>query len=230
MFEREPSPSPTLVVHANRHQLDDTWINASRALWHYLKCEGQAGVSVEIADPMVYRRPQYSSVLPSDGIFPVWNQILDAIWTGINLDDVNAVGCYGIGHSSNKIENPTTVHIMVSGSSPRPWNPVRDQVVNILDQYGLSEVGVMIVVGERQRENDDSAPSLPQSACNLTAQVGMSMGISASQISSSTFGGFIKVYLPNQGGWTKLGLSCFHCVDPENKKDVRPSFGELLRI
>lgn len=117
---------------------------------------------------------------------------------------------------------------MVSRSSSRPWNPVREQVVNILDRFGFAEVGVMIVTGEIQRELEDDAlaPRLPRSAGNVPAQVGMSMGISNSKISLSTFGGFIEIYLPNTCGWTKLGLTCFHYVDSE--KDMQSSFSELF--
>lgn len=171
-IDPEKSPVPTLLVHANRHGLDNSWVNASRAISAYLKCEGQTGVSVEIVDPKLYDPLQYSSVLPTDAIFLVWDQVLEAILARINLADVNTVGCYRIGKSRNKHNNPPTIYITVSrSSSSRPWKDVREQVVNILNRFSLTAAGVLIVKGEIQKVPDPSDPQLPPQQANSTPKL-----------------------------------------------------------
>ncbi|KAL2005453.1 hypothetical protein VTN00DRAFT_2664 [Thermoascus crustaceus] len=49
------------------------------------------------------------------------------------------------------------------------------------------------------------------------AQAGVSLGIHNSNVSASTFGGWIELRHPQSGKWSQFGITCFHCIDPGSK-------------
>lgn len=76
MYEPDAEPTTTLAVSLMERREDDppyacTRINLARLLWRDLCGRGLEGITVEVADVSVLRRPEIYPCLPTDEIYPV---------------------------------------------------------------------------------------------------------------------------------------------------------------
>ncbi|OXV06241.1 hypothetical protein Egran_05991 [Elaphomyces granulatus] len=205
--------SPTVLVLARRNALDKSWLNACRDIRAFLAKENLSSFNVEIADERAFELPRYSPVLPSDAIFCVWDKVWDQILMKLDLKDIVCIECFRMGTSDNPKENPPTVILTVIKQSARDWRQVREAVVGVLNYFNLPMVGVSIGPGNILRQ-DGGWIEYPLDAYQDAAQAGVSLGIHGSALSAGTFAGWVEIKDPRTGEWTKLGLTCFHCVDP----------------
>lgn len=203
---------PTVLVLARRNALDKNWLNACRDIRAFLTKENLSSFNVEIADERAFELPRYSPVLPSDAIFHVWDKVWDQILMKLDLKDIVCIECFRMGTSDDPKENPPTVILTVIKQSVRDWRQVREAAVSVLNDFNLPMVSVSIGPGNILRQ-DGGSIEYPLSAYQDAAQAGVSLGIHGSAL-SGTFGGWVEIKDPRTGEWTKLGLTCFHCVDP----------------
>ncbi|KAL3471385.1 hypothetical protein BJX99DRAFT_263316 [Aspergillus californicus] len=135
-------PVATMSITATRNHRDESWITAARAIRSYLVNCGLAHVAVEIADPRAFVLNHRSPVKQSDKIFALWEVVCDRILRTMDLTDVLAVGCFRFGKSDVATDNPPTVNLMVYVDSTRCWKDTREQIVGILNDFGLPVVAV----------------------------------------------------------------------------------------
>lgn len=217
----EEEPVMTAFITATRRKVDNTWLNASREIRAYLCDQTLEEVSVEIADPELFRPRHIFPVLKTDAVFPIWDTVRDTILNEINLVDVQMVGCYRLGKSVNLHDNPPTVLVLVSTKSNRTWKDTREVIVNILHRFNLPTVAVEICKDEIRRSGG-TAGQIDRTILRGPAKLGQGLGIAWKEKASGTFGGFIELKSPTTGLWRTFGITSLHWLIPE-KKDVHIS-------
>ncbi|EEP76151.1 predicted protein [Uncinocarpus reesii 1704] len=176
-------------------------------------------MSVEIADPRVFEPMQYSPIFPTDTIYPVWDAVCDAI-LDLDIQGCRAVECFRYGRDTND-QNPQMVIVTVSPSVKNKFKQTREQIVGILNHFQLQAVGVSIVKGEIERSDTFEQWRLPQDGPKEGGHAGLSLGKRGISTSSGTFGGWVEIQ-DATGEWLRLGLTCFHCVDPTKQANIAP--------
>ncbi|KAL1989369.1 hypothetical protein VTN96DRAFT_131 [Rasamsonia emersonii] len=68
---------------------------------------------------------RYSPVLPTDLIYPIWNNVLDRILSEVDLTEIKGVECFRLGKNEDPKENPPTVILTVARGSTKDWRPVQ---------------------------------------------------------------------------------------------------------
>lgn len=225
-FNPEPQPTVTIVTFATRRMVDDTWLKAARQIYSLLCNEHIAQVSVEIIDPQAMRPPSTSPILRRDPIFNKWDPVLGEILQEVDLTDICAIGCYRRGRSSDISENPPTVLILVDISSSKSWKSTRDLVVRILARSDLHMVAVEIMKDRIcKMANLRKVEGFESDLMRGRAIVGSPIANELNDEGSGSLGGFIQLQGPTSEWFTFL-LTCFHVVDPPDKKilaEDRPS-------
>jgi hypothetical protein len=214
----EQTPIPTILILAKKLQLDFKWLEACREIHSLLVSNAMAEVSVEIADERAFRRILCFPVRSNDGIFPLWDSVCSAILNELNLEDMKCIECFRLGTDRDPLNNPPTVMVTVAKSSTRDWKQVREQIVSILNRFKLPSVAIAIAKGTIQRGIDVVDRRLPRNAYQHESQVGLSLGVHKSNHSASTFGGWVELCNAKTGNWHNFGITCYHCVLPDQKK------------
>lgn len=102
-------------------------------------------MQVEVVDEEALQLPYCFPIRETDRIFLLWDTICDRIIRSFNnLNEWNALECYRYGKDSNPSNNCLVVILSVSPLSRSNWTPVRNQIVAILDEFGLWDVAVYI--------------------------------------------------------------------------------------
>ncbi|KAJ5578631.1 uncharacterized protein N7459_007595 [Penicillium hispanicum] len=212
-FNPENEPIPTILLLATRQKVDNEWLHIVREIRDYLVQAHLQEVSVEIADPEIFKPPHISPVLKTDPIFDKWDELLNVILREINLQDIGAIGCFRRGRSTKTTDNPPTVLFTVSTKSNKSWKSSRDFVVKILDRFRLPMVAVEYVKDEIHHTCFRNK-GIDRELLKGKARIGQSLGISGDDSSSGTLGSFVELQRAN-GSWQPFALTCFHCVMPE---------------
>lgn len=144
----------TVLIIAVRTVVDDTWLNAARAIQAsvilHKETENNASAKrlldslavefLEITD----NYPMYMfPVLEQDEIYDQWPTIRTHI-LDIRDTDLLSIGCYRRGRSREADDNPATVLILAYPQCRIDWKPFRDDVVKLLDRARLPMVAVEI--------------------------------------------------------------------------------------
>lgn len=144
----------TVLIIAVRTVVDDTWLNAARAIRAsvilHKETENNASAKrlldslavefLEITD----NYPMYMfPVLEQDEIYDQWPRIRTHI-LDIRDTDLLSIGCYRRGRSREADDNPETVLILAYPQCRIDWKPFRDDVVKLLDRARLPMVAVEI--------------------------------------------------------------------------------------
>ncbi|PWY87460.1 hypothetical protein BO70DRAFT_394351 [Aspergillus heteromorphus CBS 117.55] len=219
----EPEPIITALIFVKRKQRRSVWLTACRQIREYLTANGLEEVSVEIADTHAVKRLRAFSVLPTDPITHVWDDVRDRIVRSLDLTDVLMVGCYRHGISKNVLENDPTILILVNTRSTRDWRGPRDKIVEILAEYDLSMVAV-----EFSKDVIRRATFAPRDVERRTlhnpARPDDNLGMQLEPTRSATFGGYVEL-MSSDNVRFNFGLTCFHCVMP-TEESTPPSLSQ----
>lgn len=169
-------------------------------------------VQVEVIDPRALKPRICSPVLETDPIFSLWDEVCEKIIQASDLIEWSSLECYRFGQE-DETRNPPTVIISVDPRSRSDWDPVRDSIVGLLNEYRLFDVAMAVIrdviVRNVDRQDDDC---MPLKAWKL-ARAGVSVGLSSPQIGSGTLGGFLELQ-EFDGTWKPFGITFFHVVYP----------------
>ncbi|EEP81066.1 predicted protein [Uncinocarpus reesii 1704] len=216
-WDPEEPRIPTILISARKSQLDRTWLHASREIHGLLQKKNLNDVSVEIADPRVFEPMQYDPIHPTDTIYPKWDAVCAAI-LDLGINNCRAIECFRYGRGTDG-KNPQTIIVTVSPSESK-YKQTREQIVDILNNFELPTVGVIIAKGEIERS---ATPwMLPWDDMKDAGQAGLSLGKHGISNSSGTFGGWVEIQDATTERWIQLGLTCFHCVDPKEQANTAP--------
>lgn len=219
MFEKDSEPVLTLLIDAHKTAFDDTWINASRELYGFFCKENLPELTVEIGDNRAFDLDKVFPLHPRDSIYSKWHDVVQSIWTHCHLEDVNTIGCFRIGKSENWEENPPTVLITVDPNTDLAWKTMREDVILILEDHYLSMVAVKIQRDQVLRTSGPMrSPDMPLDVLQESALVGQSLGRRGLDGKQGTFGGFIEIQHPYTHEWVCFGISCTHCVLPDDNQ------------
>jgi hypothetical protein len=174
---------------------------------------------VEIADREAFTPRIMSPVFKTDAIFAKWNLVLRDILREVDLQDMRAIGCYRRGRSSEACSNPPTVLITVNTRSSKIWKPFREQIIDILERYGLNMVAVEFAKDEILRRGSATSKGIDRELLQGPAMIGQSIASHSDHESSGSLGGFIQLQF--KGDWHEFALTCFHCVIPPDDT-IRP--------
>jgi hypothetical protein len=207
----EPEPVPTVLVVTEKIS-SDTAKEIHRAVAPLLPDISVELISVAVLDP-----PQCFPVAQSDSIFPKWKNICEMILFESDISEWTALECWRYGTSRDSMENPVTVLVSVLKRSTSRFDTATRRIRGILAQFGESDVDVLFHKDEIKRRIEN--PVLPESACTLATQPGVSIGIHDSSAGSSTLGGMFQLLAPDNK-WYSFGVTCFHCVyAPEKDRE-----------
>lgn len=219
IFEKESEPVLTLLIEAHKTAFDDTWVNASREIHGFFCNENLPELTVEIADNRAFDPDKVFPLHPRDPIYSQWYDVVQSIWTHCYLEHVNTIGCFRIGKSDNWEQNPPTVLITVNPNTDLEWKTMREDVVLILENHYLPMVAVKIQRDEVLRSSGlIRTPDMPLDVLQGSALVGQSLGRRGLDDKQGTFGGFIEIQDPYTHEWVCLGISCTHCVLPDDNQ------------
>ncbi|RAH44293.1 uncharacterized protein BO95DRAFT_465198 [Aspergillus brunneoviolaceus CBS 621.78] len=165
LFEQDKPSVPTMKITVKRKPHDPGWpARATRAAWavyHYLpELEGSAtneyNIAVEICDILFCAkyRLRLQSCTVKDAVFSQWEAVLEAILRTIPLAGVLYISCCRTGATSSTSGSAPTVLLGVDPTASVDWKVVREQIVTVLESFGLDSVGVLI------RQDPASRPPL----------------------------------------------------------------------
>lgn len=140
---------PTLIFSAIRNTFDDSWILACRQVWKHFSDAGLAHLNVEISDPDAYTF-FVRCLEKSDPLWPVSLELKQIIMTTIDLTDMQLLSMPRVGMNQSEKTSPAVL-MAVRLRSNRDWRNTRDQIVEILDDFNLPMVEVIIMKGENSR-------------------------------------------------------------------------------
>lgn len=140
---------PTLIFSAIRNTFDDSWILACRQVWKHFSDAGLAHLNVEISDPDAYTF-FVRCLEKSDPLWPVSLELKQRIMTTIDLTDMQLLSMPRVGMNQSEKTSPAVL-MAVRLRSNRDWRNTRDQIVEILDDFNLPMVEVIIMKGENSR-------------------------------------------------------------------------------
>lgn len=226
IYEPDAEPTTTLAVSLMERREDDppyacTRIELARMLWRDLCGRGLEGITVEVADVSVIRRPEIYPCLPTDEIYPVWTEVAMEIFNRIDRAGVFTIGCFRIGGDGwDRDESPPTVLIGVDRHSRRDWKDVRETVVSILDGRGLDSVVVTIRKDNaiaRGVLSMDYEPGARTADFRPDPRPGTSLGPCSKHgvYSEGKLGGWVEVKNPHSEAWVPFALTCSRCCFPE---------------
>ena len=228
VFERESEAVLTLFIEAEKTAFDNTWLNASREIYGFFCRENLPGFSVEIADSRAFDVDKIFPLHPRDPIFAQWYGVVNSIWTHCYLEDVSTIGCFRIGKSDDWEQNPPTVLITVDPNTDLDWKTMREDVILILENHYLSMVAIKIQRDDVLRGSGlIRSPDMPLDVLQGSALVGQSLGRRGLDDKQGTFGGFVELQHPHTHEWVCFGISCTHCVLPDdNQVDISKVHGK----
>lgn len=205
-----------LLVRARLDQdLEQRWVPLCGQLRSLLDGRDWNDVGIEIADPRVDDEIMTYPVLPDDEIVAVWPNLEQSITNLLRYTDCLQLDVVRRGTASRPKDNPITLAITIPETSSMSWDPVCEQVVEILDTAQLKGVAVEVGRGALwPAASHNFDVSLPSSIWDLPARVGASMGIEGKTDVTATFGGFVEIRRSNQE-WDLYGLICHHAVVPK---------------
>lgn len=230
-FRPQDGGTVTLSISASRSKKDSKWVDAAREVKAFLNGHGLTDVAVEIADPEAFVHGRTFPVETTHPLFNLWDRVRDSILDTIDLDDVQVVGCYRFGKSPKAVENPPTVLILVKVESTRLWRTTREQIVEILEGFGLGSVAVAIY---KDRIFESVLQFSPAKSINRRvlagpAVIGQSLGLEGQTETSGagggTLGGFLELLDQKSKEWRVYALTCFHCVVPRLREDDLDRYG-----
>lgn len=213
LLEPRETPAVTVLFHGKRNGRG--WIDVARKIRQRLHQKGLTQIKVEILDPRFDQRLKPHPCSHRDAIFPVWGDVVETILHSTDLSGVLTIGCYRIGSDDRNKSSPTIL-VGVDRKSTRDWKALREAPVHVLDRFELPDVAILL-------RKDTSALRQPTtdtpSAANCTKEVnlGYSLCPRKEQYSRGTFGGWVELRNPKTGAWVPFGLTCTHCVIPEEE-------------
>lgn len=217
MYEPDRKPTFTLLVTAKRDaSAQESWAIVSRKLFHYLRGSGSTDVSVEIMDAKFEQSPRIHACVPSDAIFPIWQQVALQIFDGIDCRGVFTIGCFRIGNHNDRFRCPPTILLGVDRAVKRDWKPVRDTIVAILDSRRLLNVAVTIRKDNKLTRASEirSGEGIPAADCRKDPNIGTSLSPGDEKKHHGTMGGWVELRNPKNGVWTAFAITCAHCCFP----------------
>lgn len=140
---------PTLIFSAIRNTFDDSWILASRQVWQHFSDAGLAHLNIEISDPDAYTF-FVRCLEKSDPLWSVSLELNQRIMATIDLTDMQLLSMPRVGMTQSEKTSPAVL-MAVRLRSNQDWRNTRDQIVEILDDFNLPMVEVIIVKGENSR-------------------------------------------------------------------------------
>ncbi|KAK2757959.1 hypothetical protein FQN54_004365 [Arachnomyces sp. PD_36] len=221
---------PTVIATSKRSKLDSSWLKACMEIRHIFKERQVDDLNIEIIDSRATKAadPFTFPVLQTDPIFNRWSEVCTRIMDVIGREGWLSLECFRRGLSDQRQENPVTIILTIPYDSDKEWKPAREGIVHILDTLSLSEVAVSIIRGHIWRAGDPTSVVLTDNSWEKTAQCGMSLGPADSDLSSSTFGGFIELMSP-EDQWVRFGLTCYRSVVEEKDETSMPQHEKKCR-
>jgi hypothetical protein len=180
-------------------------------------------LNIEITDPKGMKLPPIYPVGPSDVIVQRWPRLKHQILSILQDHKWQSVDVVKTGWHDIPDMNPTTIMITVAAASPKDWDVISKHIIDLVDRSGpepLHNVAVQISRDEPEASNGLQVAYSRDQAIRLAlrteATLGASMYRDDDNSSAGTLGGFVELKDPSSGKWTMYGLTCYHCVAPEN--------------
>ncbi|RJE21816.1 hypothetical protein PHISCL_05835 [Aspergillus sclerotialis] len=138
---------PTINILATRHSMDEPWIEIAREVYAFLASRRFPDVAVDIYDAACENR-RFPLHLEDFNDTP-WEAPVDAIADLIAPEEefVDFEFCrFGPGLTEDDSPPTLVVNVCESEESRRKdWRFLRDKIVHLLNEYGLSHVAVLFI-------------------------------------------------------------------------------------
>jgi hypothetical protein len=114
---------------------------------------------------------------------------------------------------------PVTIVVTIEEESLSDWNPIVDEIVEVIDRYGMNDMAVEISRGTIVLHDDQARLKIDN--WEHEAKVGHSIGPRGHIDYAGTLGGFLDLEISGQR--RTYGVTCFHCVAPPTVSNPRLS-------
>ncbi|OOO10290.1 hypothetical protein OAory_01060980 [Aspergillus oryzae] len=232
-------PIPTLSIGA-RWEVSSKgrWLEAAREIYHSLQENGIDSISVEIVDRRLEMGPSISPCKPTDAIYPLWGAVAEKILTSVDTSGFRSLGCHRIGYETSAEDCSPTIFLTLYGKCRREWQEVKQGIRNVLDEFKLSTVDVMIrkdnpipytYSTERydqcwdEEDNINHGKHISIDNCSQPVTLGDSVSAHNST-KHGTFGGWLELKNPTSGVWEPVGITCAHCIFTPEHQSKFPMF------
>jgi len=210
----EPEPVPTVVVVTKQSSR-----RVAKKI-HRALVQSFPSICVELINDRLLDPFRYFPVTRSESIFHKWEDICQTILSQSDISEWTTVECSRYGTSSNPTDNPVTVIVSVLKTSENRFGTAMQQIRDILASFNENDVAILFQEDDIKQYLKNDNPFLPNEACTISAQPGVSLGVHSSSAGSSTLGGIVELR-PRDNEWHSFGITCFHCVyAPENHRQT----------
>ncbi|KAE8310098.1 hypothetical protein BDV41DRAFT_579904 [Aspergillus transmontanensis] len=232
-------PIPTLSIGA-RWEVSSKgrWLEAAREIYQSLQGNGVDSISVEIVDRRLEMGPSFSPCKPTDAIYPLWGAVAEKILTSVDTSGFRSLGCHRIGYEISAEDCSPTIFLTLYRVCSREWQEVKQGIRNVLDEFKLFTVNVMIRKDnpirytdstERydqcwdEEDNINHRKHISIDNCSRPITLGDSVSVHNST-EHGTFGGWLELKNPTSGIWEPVGITCAHCIFPPEHQSKFPMF------
>ncbi|KAI9373268.1 hypothetical protein BJX61DRAFT_552323 [Aspergillus egyptiacus] len=238
LFEPAITPVLTLLIIAKGDNLSGKkWISTARKLRDHLGQRNLRNITVEIMHPQFGKNPWVFLCFERDDIFPVWQSVVNRIVDTVGLSGIFSIGCLRVGASERRDHCTPTVLLGVDPRHQREWKGVRDEVIAILDSFGLDSVAVLIQKDVSPIGSGPLYTAAMVEECQVQGIMGASVSPHGSRHGPGTLGGFIELKSLESGEWLPLALTCSDCCFPpedglssQDLKDIRTWKQDGVRV
>ncbi|RAL10362.1 uncharacterized protein BO97DRAFT_426615 [Aspergillus homomorphus CBS 101889] len=210
---------PTVQLSAHQkpgQEYTEAWIEVARTIYRHVQAQTTETFSVIINDPSFYKRLRLRPCTKDDAIFSQWNNVLAEILRTISLNGIHYFSCCRPGALELSSDFPATVLLGEDGMVPQEWKMIREQIIAILEAFGLESVGLLIWKDQKGLQADEY-PNLwtAMFADDTPANLGSSLALHGLPATHpGTLGGWVELQDPETDKWVPYALTCARCVLP----------------
>ncbi|KAL2866228.1 uncharacterized protein BJX67DRAFT_372669 [Aspergillus lucknowensis] len=182
VYEQDADPTVTLlIVTRPRRAAGSPWASGS--------------VSMEILDQKFGTAARIYPCLPTDEIFPIWEQVATAVFPAIDCQ----------------------VLLGVDRRVKRDWKELRDTVATVLDAHGLGTVAAIVpndnLIATRGHFTPSDTGAMVED-CSRESKLGVSLSAGTTKDGHGTLGGWVELQNPQTGDWLPFAITCSRCCFP----------------
>jgi hypothetical protein len=192
--------------------MDSKWFFACQGILQLFQSRKSPELTIEILDERGLVPTRSATVDRNHPLVAAWPTLKPEFMEVLGLRDWLALELFMRRKGEERAI--ITIVVTIDENSTSDWSEVREGMITILDRNQFQEVAVEIVRGTIWRGAGSNRQILDVENWKVPAKLGGSIGPAGRKEHPSTLGGFLE--LNNGQGWKTFGVTCFHCVAPED--------------
>jgi hypothetical protein len=220
-FSTTNEEEETVIVGcSDAHENDRAWYLACSKIRKLFVEEGFEELNIEIASTAGITPLRSWEVEQENPVMKIWGDIRIILHKILYGRDWISLELFRRGKDYSLDDTcPVTIVVTIEEESLSDWNPIVDEIVQVIERYGMNDMAVEISRGRIVLHHDQALLEIDD--WEDEAKVGHSIGPRGHNDYAGTLGGFLDLEISGQR--KTYGVTCFHCVAPPTVTNPRLS-------